>query len=456
MVLVPLAVCDPRPTFDRQTFRELALTVAMSELINAQFAPKLKGLWEPRRYKVLWGGRGAGRSWGVARALLLMGTQRQIRVLCAREFQNSIAESVHMLLSQQIAAFNLGGFYEVQRDRILGQNGTSFAFEGIKNNANRIKSYEGIDVCWVEEANKVTKASWNILIPTIRKPASEIWITFNPELEKDYTYQRFVLEPSEDSLVVKMDWRDNPWFPAVLRAEMEDLKLRDFDAYLNVWEGHCVQQLEGAVYAQELRRLTENGQICRVPWDKSVPVDTFWDLGRSDRTCIWFVQRVGMEYRVLDYYESRGEDITHYLAECQSRRYVYGTFWLPHDAKAKTLGTKRSIQETVHAAGWRVRIVPRLSLADGMNAVRLVLPGCYFDEAKTADGLFRLRHYAYKITNGVWSNEPKHDENSDGADAFRYFAVAMKGPEAPSGVGEKLKTRINRFLESAPGAGWMA
>lgn len=429
---------------------------ASSPLISAQFAPKLKPLWEPRRYKVLWGGRGAGRSWGVARALLLQGTQKPLRILCAREFQNSIAESVHMLLSQQIEMLGLGTFYDIQKDKISGLNGTTFSFEGIKNNTNRIKSYEGIDICWIEEANKVSKASWNILIPTVRKSGSEIWLTFNPELDTDYTYRRFVLEPSEDSFVVKMNWQDNPWFPEVLRLEMEDLKKRDFDAYLNVWEGHCIQQLEGTVYARELRKLTENGQICRVPWDKSVPVSTFWDLGRSDRTCIWFVQRVGMEYRVLDYYENRSEDITHYLAECQHLGYVYGTFWLPHDAKAKTLGTKRSIQETVRAAGYQVRIVPKLSLSDGINAVRMTLGSCFFDESRTEDGLARLRHYRYRVIDGQWSNEPLHDENSDGADAFRYFAVAMKGPEAPSTVGAKLRTKVNRFLESAPGAGWMA
>ena len=199
----------------------------MVKMPDALFPAPLQCLFQPKRTKVLWGGRGAGRSWGVARALLLIGSERAIRVLCVRELQNSISESVHKLLADQIVALGLEAFYDVQVGRIIGRNGTTFAFEGIKNNTSKIKSYEGIDRCWVEEANKVSRSSWEVLIPTIRKEGSEIWLTFNPELDTDYTYQRFVMSPSEQSVVVKMTWRDNPWFPDVLKAEMEDLKARD-------------------------------------------------------------------------------------------------------------------------------------------------------------------------------------------------------------------------------------
>src|SRR5437016_5778465 len=157
--------------------------------ISAEFPSHLHCLFRPKRRKVLYGGRGAGRSWGCARALLLIGTERPIRVLCCRELQNSITESVHQLLKDQVDALGLEGFYNVQVARIIGKNGTTFSFEGIKNNSSKIRSYEAIDYCWVEEANKVSKASWVVLIPTIRKANSEIWITFNPELDSDYTYK---------------------------------------------------------------------------------------------------------------------------------------------------------------------------------------------------------------------------------------------------------------------------
>src|ERR1700683_1098564 len=234
--------------------------------VSAQFPEPLRCLFEPRRYKILWGGRGAGRSWGIARALLLIGTERPIRVLCARELQNSISDSVHKLLSDQIDALGLASFYEIQKQGIYGSNGTAFSFEGIKNNTTKIKSYEGVDYCWVEEAVKVSRASWGILIPTIRKVGSEIWLSFNPELDTDYTYKRFVLEGDPtNSFVVKMTWRDNPWFEqTALFDEMKRDRERDYDYYLNVWEGHCVQMLEGAVYAKELRRATEDRRICTV------------------------------------------------------------------------------------------------------------------------------------------------------------------------------------------------
>src|SRR5215813_12330022 len=194
--------------------------------ISADFPAPFQILFQPRRYKVLYGGRGGGRSWACARALLIKGTQEPLRVLCARELQNSIGDSVHRLLADQVSGLGLDSFYEVQNARILGKNGSAFSFEGIKNNITKIKSYEGIDICWVEEAHKVSRNSWGILIPTIRKENSEIWITFNPELETDYTYRRFVKEADDSMTVVKMTWRDNPFLPEVLKEEMErDKKL---------------------------------------------------------------------------------------------------------------------------------------------------------------------------------------------------------------------------------------
>ncbi len=419
--------------------------MSSAALPAAEFPDCLQCLFEPARYKVLYGGRGAGRSWGVARALLILGTQRPIRVLCAREFQNSMSDSVHKLLSDQIEALGLSWFYSVLQKQISGKNGTTFSFEGIKNNTTRIKSYEGIDYCWVEEAVKVSRTSWGILLPTIRKPGSEIWMTFNPELRTDYTYQRFVLEAESDpsvTRVVKMTWRDNPFFPQVLRDEMERDRKRDYDYYLNVWEGHPLEQLDGAVYAKQLRKATEEQRITQVPWEPEIPVDVFWDLGRADRTAMWFGQRVAMQYRVLAYFEERGEDIPFYIKELQSRPYVYGTMFLPHDARHKRLGMQKSIEALIRSYGFRVHVVLKLSIADGINASRLFMNTCWFDQRQCADGLDRLRHYRYKVIDGQYSNEPLHDEASDGADAFRTMAVANQHRGGS-------RTEVLRRLEAA-------
>jgi phage terminase large subunit len=207
---------------------------------DVMFPAKLRFLFRARRYKVAHGGRGGAKSWGFARALILRAYNGTTRVLCAREFQNSITESVHKLLVNQIDSMGLTAHFDVTQTSIkCKHNGSEFIFSGIRNNVTKIKSMEGIDVCWVEEAEKVSNESWEVLIPTIRKPGSEIWVSFNPNLETDPTYIRFVVNQPDDCEVVQINWRDNPWFPDELRREMEYLKRVDFDAYLHVWEGHC-------------------------------------------------------------------------------------------------------------------------------------------------------------------------------------------------------------------------
>ena len=157
-----------------------------SRAIEADFPAKLKPLFWPAPYKEIHGGRGAAKSWGVARALLIMGLQKPIRVLCARETQHSLRESVHQLLVDQIARLGFAGFYRIQQVQITGVNGTEFVFAGLSDQtAASIKSFEGADIVWVEEAQTVTKLSWTILIPTIRKTGSEIWLTWNPEMDND-------------------------------------------------------------------------------------------------------------------------------------------------------------------------------------------------------------------------------------------------------------------------------
>lgn len=418
----------------------------MNETV-ADFPAKLGFLFSPHRYKVLYGGRGGAKSWGIARALLILGAQKPLRILCAREIQRSISESVHQLLRDQIAALGLGSLYSVFNSEIRGANGTQFLFAGLKHNVDNIKSKEGLDIVWVEEAQAVSKASWDTLIPTIRKDGSEIWISFNPLLETDETYQRFVASPPAAARVEKIGWQDNPWFPEVLAAERDDLKARDPDAYLNVWEGHCRQTLEGAVYANELRRAQEAGRIARVPYTPGHPVHTFWDLGWADRTAIWFAQAIGHEYRFIRYHEGSQRPIESYLQEIQGFGYVFGTDHLPHDARAKQLGTGRSIEELMRGAGRKVRIVPNIGLEAGINAARTLFDLCWFDEQACADGLSALRHYQYEPDpdKGTFKPKPLHNWASHGADAFRYAAVMLREDKKP----------VKKSPTARTPAGWM-
>lgn len=399
-----------------------------------EFPRGLEGLFEPHRYKVLYGGRGGGKSQSVARALLLLGASAPHRILCAREFQNSIRDSVLKLLADQIEVMGLQHHYEVQQTVIKGRNGTEFLFEGLRHNATKLKSMEGITRVWIEEAQFVSAHSWEILIPTIRRDDSEIWLTLNPDMDTDETYKRFIQNPPPDTWVKKINWADNPWFPDVLRREMEHLKARDYDAYMNVWEGHCRHAVEGAIYARELRDAMESGRITKVPVDKTKPVHTFWDIGWSDLTAILFVQFYPYEFRVIDYHADRHKTVADYLKLLQDKGYLYGVDWLPHDARSKDIKSGTSVEALMLAANRRVKIVPNLSVQDGINAARTLFPQVAFDEEKTADFLQTLRHYKYHINpeTGQYSRLPEHDISSHGADALRMFAVAANVNTKPT------------------------
>ena len=402
---------------------------------KARFPAKLKCLFVPEkaRYRVLYGGRGGSKSWNIARALLLKGCEQKIRVLCAREYQTSIKDSVHKLLCDQIFALGIEAHYEITERSLRGTNGTEFIFVGVKNNTNNVKSVEGIDVCWVEEAQSVTANSWNVLVPTIRKADSEIWISFNPELPTDETWKRFVINPPENAVVQKINWSDNPYFPEVLDLERRALQGRDTEAYNNVWEGIPRQTVNGAIFAKEVTMAELEGRICNVPYDQTKGVHAIFDLGWADQTACWLLQFVGQETRLIRYFEDSQQTMSYYIAKLQSFGYVYDTIWLPHDAKAKSLGTGKSIEEIVRATGMKVQILDRVPVADSINAARTIFNKCYFDRQNTEEGLQCLRHYRYDVDpdTKMFSPKPLHDEYSHGADAFRYIGLMINEPRKP-------------------------
>ncbi len=399
---------------------------------RARFPRKLNFLFESHPYKIAYGGRGATKSWGFARALLILGTQKRLRILCGRETQKSIRDSVHQLLVTQMAELGLEAFYTVEKAAIYGSNGTVFLFAGLKHNVDNLKSMEAINIAWVEEAQGVSKSSWDKLIPTLfRIDDCEMWVSFNPDLETDNTYQRFVIDPPPGAMVVKLTYLDNPWFPDGLRREMEDCKRRNIDEYNHIWLGCTINTLANAIYANELRLVDSEQRIRRVPYDPSKPVDTAWDLGFGDMVSIWLFQSFPMEYRIIDYEEGSREPINHYISELQKRPYQWGTDYLPWDGGVKALGTGKSIEELMRAAGRRVKVAPRLPILDGINAARTIFPLCYFDEGKCATGIRSLRCYRYGEMQSYEgpTREPLHDIHSHCADAFRTLAVSIRRPQ---------------------------
>jgi phage terminase large subunit len=394
-----------------------------------ELPPKLEAIrTKPARYKVLYGGRGSGKSWSVARILLDFGTKAKLRILCAREIQRTIAESVHQLLRDQIAALGLESFYTVTETTIVGKNGTQFLFAGLRQqDVAKIKSFEGVDIVWVEEAQVVTKKSWEILGPTIRKTPSEIWITFNPELDTDETYQRFVARPPEDSIVLKLNYADNEWFPAVLEQERVALRERDPESYDNVWEGNCRSAVEGAIYAKEIRTALEQRRIRPVPHDPLLRTHAIWDLGWNDAMSIIIAQRSSSEIRVIDYIEDSHRTYDSYVHELRNRPYRWGKDFLPHDGKAKNAQTGMSPIEVLKKLGRDVQETPDIGVEEGIKAARQVFGRVFFDETTTTRLVHCLKRYRRAINQTT--NEPgapMHDEFSHGADAFRYLAVVAE------------------------------
>lgn len=372
------------------------------------------------------------------------------RVLCCRELQASIAESVHKLLSLIIEQHDLGGFWTVTQTSIRGVNGSEFIFKGLRHNSKEIKSMAHIDEVFAEEAENISDASWEILIPTIRKDGSSIDVAFNTKNITDPTYQRFVANPPDDALVKKVSYRDNPFFPDVLRKEMERLKLADPEAYLHVWEGEPDTRKSGAVYAKQINAAREDSRITKVPYDSGNQVFTAWDLGWGDATAIWWLQWVGRELRWLDYYEASGEQLDHYAQVIKSKNYNYGTHYLPHDAAHGNIRGE-TVSRQLLRMGLKNFVLDReVDVTPGIELLRQTIGFSVFDEQKCREGLRCLENHAYKWDEdrGLFERKPRHDWTSHGADAARYAALA-----APLAKTSSIPRKEAPPIQSE-GAGW--
>lgn len=208
------------------------------------------------RFRVLKGGRGAAKSWSIARVLVVEALRLPLSVLCCREVQNSIRASVHRLLANQIRSLGLQQWYDIDVRQIRAFNGSTFDFEGLFQNVDKIKSFEGADACWIEEAESISANSWEILEPTLRRPGSQFLVNYNPDSASAPTHEMFAVRPRPDALVEHVDYRDNPWLTDPLRRSMEYMRGVDFDAYRHVWEGETrafsdAQILKGKFVVEE-------------------------------------------------------------------------------------------------------------------------------------------------------------------------------------------------------------
>ena len=224
------------------------LKTAVDTNINLKVANVYKPLWKnAKRRNYIYGGRGSGKSHDVAEYCLFRAYQSKIKVLCTRELQNSIADSVYSLLKNKITDMKLDFFFTVYKDRIVGNNGSEFIFKGIHNNVSEIKSMENISIAWLEESQSLSRESIDVIVPTIRAPGSILIFTFNPYKDNDPIYVE-MKNATEDDLVIKANYSDNPWFPEELRLEMERDKKNDYQKYLWVWEGECLGLSDAQIF----------------------------------------------------------------------------------------------------------------------------------------------------------------------------------------------------------------
>lgn len=207
-----------------------------------------QNLFRPKRYKIAYGGRGSSKSWTFTDALIVRALTEKVRVLCAREFQNSINDSVHRLLAKRIEELGFSSYFTIQRDTITSFNGSEFTFKGLRHNSESIKSTAGINICWIEEAQTISQESLDILIPTIREPDSEIWMTMNPRLEDDPVYKLFIAKPHPEAFLFKVNYTENKHFPAVLEMERRLMLERDPALYNHVWLGECLTATDAQVF----------------------------------------------------------------------------------------------------------------------------------------------------------------------------------------------------------------
>jgi phage terminase large subunit len=424
------------------------LNSSSSTALRVEVPRAFKPLLSPKRYKGAHGGRGSGKSHFFAEQLVLRSYGRTTRAACIREVQNSLKESVKQLLIDKIQKFGLGNSFEVLESEIRGPYGSLIIFRGMQAyNAETIKSLEGYDIAWVEEAQALSDVSLRMLRPTIRKDGSEIWFSWNPRYDSDAVdkFLRGGNKPA-DAAVVEVNWYDNPWFPEVLRKEKEQDYGADPEMAEHVWGGGYQIISEGSYYARLIAQAEKEGRIGDFPYNPALPLRTGWDLGIDDYTAIWFVQDDGKTATVVDYYEASGDHADEIIPVCmpelnpdqaagraalsilgRSIPFKYQRHHLPHDVKVREWGSgHRSRRETLMSLGVKPIIEGvATNPADRVQAVRKLLPITRFNNTPRVQiGLSRLRRYRRKWNETLGSfTTPEHDMSSHGADAFGEYAI---------------------------------
>ena len=410
----------------------------MTETLRISTAPTFAALLQPARYKGVFGGRGSGKSHFFAELLveqciLNPGT----RAVCIREIQKSLKESAKRLIEDKIQTLGVGSMFKIQNEQIVTPGNGLIVFMGMREHTKEsIKSLEGFNICWVEEAQTLSRGSLDMLRPTIRAEGSEIWFSWNPRLKSD-PVDAFLRgeEPPTDAIVVKANHDANPWFPSVLDQEREDCLRSDPDGYEHIWNGAYITSMPGAYYTQSIRKAREEGRIAGVGPDPLLPYRAFWDIGgtgaKADARAIWIAQFVGKEIRLLDYRETVGQPLAADVTWLRDHGYDKALMVLPHDGATHDRVYAVSYESALRDAGFNVEVIPnqgRGAATKRIEAARRRFPSCWFTAPPGEEaGPQALGYYHERIDEqrnvGLG---PEHDWSSHCADAFGLMAVAYE------------------------------
>ena len=393
----------------------------------------------PARYKSAYGGRGSGKSHFFGELLVeTCQAERGTSAVCIRESQRTLAQSSKRLIESKIAALGLGRRFKMFNDKIETPGDGIIIFRGMQDHTSEsIKSLEGFGIAWIDEAQNLSARSLSLLRPTIRAEGSQLWASWNPRRKSDAIDDFFRARKPPGAIVVNANWRDNPWFPAVLEEERKlDLSLYP-DRYDHIWEGDYVRAFEGSYFAQMLIEARAQGRIGNVAADPLLPLRAFIDIGGSgafaDAFTIWIVQWAGSEIRVLDYYESVGQVLAFHVSWLRARGYAQAILYLPHDGVNENNITGKRYEDHLREAGFSVE-PPVKNQGRGaammrVEALRRLGPQIWWNEATTEPGRDALGFYHERkddVRNVGLG--PEHDWSSHAADALGLMAICYQEP----------------------------
>jgi phage terminase large subunit len=428
---------NPRPGMVAQgiDLATEALGVGERPPLDIETAEVFYPLLEPARYKGAHGGRGSAKSHFFAELDVEDHYENPgMRSVCIREVQKSLKESAKRLIEDKIRKHGLQdrGF-RILNDYIETPGGGIIIFVGMADhNAESIKSLEGFDRAWVEEAHTLSARSLMLLRPTIRNMASELWFSWNPRHKRDPVDELFRGEITmKDMVCVEANWRDNPWFPQELEDERQSDLEKYPDSYDHVWEGGYVTAQEGAYFTKHINKAKKEGRICRVARDYLMSVYAFWDIGgtgaKADACSIWMVQFIGKEIRVIDYYEAQGQELSEHVGWLRREDYEGAVCYLPHDGVKHDSVHRVTFESELKKARFKVKILKNAgpgAANQRIGAVRTIFPRVWLDSVKCAPGLEALGWYHEKKDDhrniGLG---PEHDWSSHAADGFGAMAL---------------------------------